>query len=232
VDAGDYAVGARAPGGIFVADDFIAMPLATGTHIDALAHVWSTNGLYNGHDPNSVRSRGAKRCGIDKVAGIVTSALLVDLPRLHGIDALLPSHVISAAELEVATDACGRPVGAGDAVLIRTGWLTEENLAARGLEVIETQEPGIGIEAAAWLAARDISLVGADTLGVEVLPAEGDHPGAPVHVTLLNRFGIHIVELLALDELAALAPARFLLVIAPLPISGAVNSPINPLAIL
>ncbi|HJQ45709.1 MAG TPA: cyclase family protein [Amycolatopsis sp.] len=232
VDGGDYAVGARPPGGVRTADDFIAMPLATGTHIDALAHVWGADGLYNGHDPNLVRSRGAKVCGIDKVPGIVTGAVLADICGLHGVDTLPPSHVISVAELEAATVGRGVVPEPGDALLIRTGWLSDANVATLGGQGLEAEEPGVGREAVGWIADHDIAVVGADTLGVEVLPAEQGLPGAPLHLELITRLGVHLIEVLDFEELARARHARFLFVVAPLRIKGAVNSPVNPLAIL
>jgi kynurenine formamidase len=232
VDGGDYAAGARGAGGAFFADDFVSMPVGTGTHIDALAHAWSADGLYNGHDPNTVRSRGARYCGIDKIPGIVTGGVLADVCALHGVPALAPSHLITAAELEAATDGAGAPVGAGDALLIRTGWLTPANLEGRDRRRLEREEPGIGTEAAAWIAERDIALVGADTLGVEVFPEEDPNARAPIHVQLISRLGVHLVEMRDLEQLAALRPGRFLFVLAPLRIHGGVNSPVNPLAIL
>ena len=232
VDGGDYAAGARPPGGVRTADDFIAMPLATGTHIDALAHVWGSEGLYNGHDPKLVRSRGAKVCGIDKVTGIVTGGVLADICHLHGVESLPRSHVITAAELEAATVGLGVVPEAGDALLVRTGWLSDNNVAALGGTGLEAEEPGVGREAVGWIADHDIAVVGADTLGVEVLPAERGLPGAPLHLELITRLGVHLIEVLDLDDLARVRPGRFLFVVAPLRIRGAVNSPVNPLAIL
>lgn len=229
-DGGDYAAGARDidPGSRF-SDDFISMPLGSGTHIDALAHAWSPAGLYNGHDPNLVRSRGAKVCGIDKVSGIVTGGVLADVCRLHSVDALPPSHLITSQELEKATKNQIQP---GDALLIRTGWLTTENVAGRDPSAVEGEAPGIGVDAANWIVDHDISVVGADTLGVEVFPPEEPGRRAPIHITLIVNFGVHLIELLDLEELAPLEPQRFLFVAAPLRIRGGVNSPLNPLAVL
>jgi kynurenine formamidase len=232
VDGGDYAAGAVGAAGAFFADDFIAMPVGTGTHVDALAHAWSPAGLYNGHDPNTVRSRGARRCGIDKIPGIVTGGVLADICRLHDVTALPPSHLITPAELEAATDGAGTPAGAGDALLIRTGWLTPANLEGRDRSTLEREEPGIGHDAADWIADRDIALVGADNMGVEVFPEEDPALRTPIHVQLISRLGVHLIELLDLEELAEVRPERFLFVLAPLRIHGGVNSPVNPLAIL
>jgi kynurenine formamidase len=232
LDAGDYAVGARAPGGVFTADDFISMPLATGTHIDALAHIWGEDGLYNGHDSNLVRSHGARACGIDKVAGVVTGGLCADIPSLYEGEPLGPSHVVTPEEIEAALGDQAGTLRPGDALLIRTGWLEPENVRKVGPLALTSEEPGIGAAAVEWIADRDVAVVGADTLGVEVLPAEHGHPGSPLHVELLTNLGVHLIELLALDELAAIGPRRFMFVVAPLPIRGAVNSPVNPLAVI
>jgi hypothetical protein len=37
---GDYAAGARRPGGFQFAEDTIVLPLHLGTHLDGLCHVW------------------------------------------------------------------------------------------------------------------------------------------------------------------------------------------------
>jgi kynurenine formamidase len=232
VDGGDYAAGARGAGGASFADDFVSMPLGSGTHIDALAHAWGPDGLYNGHDPNTVRSRGARHCGIDRIPGVVTGGVLADVCALHGGGPLAPSHLITAAELDAATAGTGTPVAPGDALLIRTGWLTAENLEGRDRSTLEKEEPGIGSEAARWIADHDVALVGADNLGVEVFPEEDPTRRSPIHVMLISRFGIHLIELLDLEELAGQAPGRFMFMLAALRVHGAVNSPVNPLAVL
>lgn len=232
VDGGDYAAGARSTGAAYLADDFLAMPLATGTHLDGLAHAWSADGLYNGHDPNQVRSRGAKVCGIENVKGIVTRGVLADICKLHGVESLPASHEITVDELVEATEGQGSPVQAGDALLIRTGWLSPANIAQTDPRALETTEPGIGIPGARWIAEQDIAIVGADNLGVEVFPVENPEDGVPVHLALINRLGVHMIELMDLEELAAKADGAFMFVVAPLRLRGAVNSPINPLAVL
>jgi kynurenine formamidase len=194
-----------------------------------LAHAWSTEGLYNGHDPNLIRSHGAKVCGIDKVPGIVTGGVLADICRLHGLDVLPPSHLITADELDATTKGQARP---GDALLLHTGWLNKSNTAGRDMDTLLGEEPGIGVDGANWVIDHDISLVGADTLGVEVFPPEETGRKAPIHITLMVGYGVHLVELMELEELSALEPDRFLFVAAPLRIQGGVNSPLNPLAVL
>jgi kynurenine formamidase len=230
VDGGDYAAGASLKGDARVADDYIAMPLATGTHLDALAHAWAGDFLYNGHPANSVRSRGAKFCGIENVVGIFTRGVIADVAGYRGEDSLPPSHCISANEL--AGTLKETEVGPGDALLIRTGWLDPGNVAKSGIRAIQQHQPGIGLEAAAWIADHDIALVGGDTFGIEVNPPEDATRSMPVHIALLRECGIYMMELLQLDELAASGRPDFLLVVAPMRIRGGINSPVNPLAVL
>jgi kynurenine formamidase len=206
------------------------MPLATGTHLDALAHVWGEKGLYNGHSPNAVRSRGARVCGIENVKGVVTRGLLADVAAYRGEEWLSPSHLITPEEIEGSLG--GIEPQPGDALLIRTGWMDPRNVKVNGVEVFQKLQPGIGMEAVEWVAERDIVLVGSDNFGIEVLPPEDPSTAMPVHVALLSELGVHMLELLQLDELAAANRREFLLVIAPLKIRGGINSPVNPLAVL
>jgi kynurenine formamidase len=53
----------------------------------------------------------------------------------------------------------------------------------------------------------------------------------PVHVHLLVQSGIHIIECLNLEQLAAERCHAFLFTAAPLKIRGGTGSPIRPLAI-
>ena len=54
----------------------------------------------------------------------------------------------------------------------------------------------------------------------------------PLHVALVRGRGVYFSELLDLDELAATGRSTALLMIAPLPIVGAVGSPVSPVAVI
>jgi kynurenine formamidase len=54
----------------------------------------------------------------------------------------------------------------------------------------------------------------------------------PVHVHLLVESGIHIVECLNLEELAADRVYEFQFIAAPMKIRGATGAPVRPLAIV
>ena len=162
---GDYAAGARRPGGFQFAEDTLLMPAHIGTHIDALCHAWYDDQLYNGFPGSGTRgTTGATRCGIDKMGPIVTRGVLLDVAAVRG-GALPDGAAIGAADLEQAARAAGGEPGKGDVVLIRTGW------AERQTSVVSfDSEPGLDLAAALWLAEREVAVVGADNFAVEVLP--------------------------------------------------------------
>lgn len=226
-DAGDYAAGARSPNGFRFAEDTVQLGTHSGTHLDALAHAWTGDELYNGHPASAVRStRGAQRCGADKLRPAVTRGVLVDLVAVTG--GPLPARTpVGADMLAHAYREAGIESRPGDAVLLRTGWWERHEGAAEYFD----DEPGLDDAAARWLAARDVSIVGADNYAVEVQPSA---PGTtfPVHLTLLHRHGVPLLENLELRALAATGRTTFLLVVAPLPLAGSTGSPVNPVAVL
>lgn len=123
---------------------------------------------------------------------------------------------MNAAQVEV------RP---GDVVLLRTGWARFWDDAARF--IAQVHGPGPGEAGARWLSRRGVFAAGSDTVAFEKVP----DPNMPVHVHLLVESGIHIVECLNLEQLAAERRYTFLFVATPLKIRGGTGSPIRPLAI-
>ncbi len=227
-DGGDYAAGARQPGGFQFAEDTILLPLHVGTHIDALCHVWHDDRLYNGFPGNGIRSTsGAARCGIDKMPPIFTRGLLLDIVRLRG--GIVPDgETIPLAELQAAASQAGVTPAEGDAVLIRTGWLERQQA---GEAIRFDTEPGIGLEAALWLARSGVALVGADNYAIEVLPFPAGQV-FPVHQCLIRNYGVPLLEGLSLRALSETGVAEFAFAAAPLPIVGGTASPIVPMAVL
>jgi kynurenine formamidase len=225
-DGGDYAAGAKRPGGFQFAEDTLVLPLHLGTHMDALCHAWCDDCLYNGWPGNTVRSTtGALRCGVEKMPPIVTRGVLLDIVRLRGGSAA-PGDTIGLQELQRA--AADLVLRDGDAVLIRTGWL--ESLPSKG-PVDFNREPGIDVEAALWLAESGVSMVGADNFAIEAMPfPEGTV--FPVHQRLIRDYGIPLLEGLALQTLGEAGATEFLLVATPLPIVGGTGSPVAPVAVL
>jgi kynurenine formamidase len=226
-DGGDYAAGARRPDGFQFAEDVVSFATHTGTHIDALSHVWCDDLLYNGFSAAGTRSTtGARRCGAEKLSPIVTRGVLLDVAALQPRP-LGPGAAISAADLRAAAEGGTHPEP-GDVVLVRTGWLGR---CAGDAGAYFAGEPGIDRGAAEWLAEAGVVAVGADNYAVEVQPSS---PGTtfPVHQLLLRNHGVPLIEGLVLDELAAERVPEFLFTAAALPVVGGTAGPVCPVAVL
>jgi kynurenine formamidase len=219
----------RADGGS-AASEIIVTGGHVGTHVDALSHVSQDGHLHDGVDAEEAQRRGSfSAYGIDTVSPFFCRGLLLDVAGTRGVASCEPAYEVTAADLEEA--AGGRQILPGDTVLIRTGWgrLWEDRMAYIGFE---SGVPGPGEEAAKWLASFGIRAAGSDTIAFERAAAGAGHSLLPVHRIFLVEHGIHIIETLDLEGLAAARAAEFLFVMAPLPLVGATGSPVNPLAIV
>lgn len=226
-DGGDYAAGARGRSDIGTADDYLGLATHGTTHVDALCHLWYGDAMWNGFSPSEVRSSGAARNGIDKIPPIVGRGVLLDLTGAAGREHLEPGHGIGPDELEACARAQGVEVGPGDVLLLRTGWL---RMFALDEPTYHSNQPGITAETVPWLVARDVVAVGADNGAVEQYPSPGE-VNMPVHRSLIRDYGVHLMELLVLDELAAAGVHEFLFVASPLRIKRGAGSPLNPVAL-
>lgn len=226
-DGGDFPSRDGRPYRIQFGDDVVLMSTHTGSHVDALSHLWYDGELYNGFPQEVVRSQGgARRCGVDKLGPIVARGVLADIAGCQDVRSLPDDYRITGEVLESCLEREGTELTAGDVLLIRTGWW-DERAAAGDF----TREPGVDVDGAAWLVEREIAAVGADNFAFEALPA-GNGSMFPVHELLLCDCGVPILEGLALDQLAAARVSAFLFVVAPLAFEGATASPVNPVAIL
>lgn len=224
---GDYV---RSDGGS-AANDLIITGGHVGTHIDALGHVSQNGLLYGGIKAAEVQdNNGLSAHGIDKFEPFVGRGVLLDIAGLHEVPTLEPGYEVTADDLARAEERDGVEVQAGDAVLIGTGW--SRRWSEYDVFVGQTGGvPGIGVGAAKWLAAKEISLTGSESIAYEVIEPGKGHSVLPVHRIMLVEEGIHIMETMRLHELLDSAVREFLLVVSPLPIMGATGSPVRPLAI-
>lgn len=222
------------PHGLQVADDWIVMPLQSGTQWDALSHVAYDGKLYNGYSTDEVGTRyGARQLAVDALTDrIVGRGVLLDIARLHGVDWLEGGTAITPADLEAAENAQGVAVGEADFLLVRTGW--RARLLAEGRDGWMKTEPGLGLACVRWLHDRGVAAVGSDNWGIEVMPGETEAV-LPVHCVLIRDMGMPLAEILDLDALADDCATdgqwSFMFVAPPLRISNAVGSPTTPIAI-
>jgi len=223
------------PDGPRYADDVIVMPLQCATQWDSLAHVHYGGQLYNGHPVSTLTPAGAARDGIDKmVAGVVSRGVLLDVARAEGVDRLQPGRVITPADLEAAERAQGVRVESGDVLLVRTGHIAAFTVE-RDRVAYMRQMPGLGVACVEWLHAREVAAVASDTNMVEVWPPEDPQVLFPFHMVCIRDMGLTLGEMFDLEALAADCAQdgvwTFLFTAPPLPVTGGVGSPINPLAV-
>ena len=230
------------PHGIGGADDVIAMPLQCSTQWDGLGHIFDHGNAWNGRRAGDVvTSDGDLVTGIEHAAAaIVGRGVLLDVWRALRPDTgeLEDGHAITVADLEatIAAQGATSQVGRGDVVLVRTGQYTRTRREGWG-EYAGGPAPGLSLTTAGWLHRTEIAAIATDTWGFEVRPNEFDVPAfQPLHQVVIPNMGLMIGEMWNLDELAETCAAagrwEFLLSAAPLPITGAVGSPINPIALL
>lgn len=206
----------------------------TFTHLDALCHVAYKDKLYNGFPfQETVTKDGCSKMGITALKdGIVTRGVLLDIPRLKNKPFLEPGTRVNREDIEAWEKYAGLRIGAGDAMLLRTGrW-------ARRAQVGPGGSSGWDASFLPFLKDRDIGLLGADTAheagaipGV-TLPSGGSYP--VIHRFAIVARGMNLLDNLDLEALAETASRlkrwEFMLIVSPPRVPGGTGSPINPIA--
>jgi kynurenine formamidase len=199
----------------------------TGTHFDALGHI-SLNGAIHGVDDITSWQdyHGLKKGGIEQAPPAVARGVLLDIPGLEGVSCLDAGYRIGAETIENALERQKVDLEKGDAVLIRTGWIQYFD---DPMKYISHHDgcPGLVADGAQLLVKSGAAYVGADTVALEKTPA----PNLPVHVVLIVKNGVHILEALSLEELAADGVYEFMFMASPLKIRGGTASPVRPVAV-
>jgi kynurenine formamidase len=221
---------------IRAADDILILPLQSGTQWDGLGHIFYGDHMWNGYDCRTVSSAGAQKCGIEQTRErMVGRGVLLDVARHLEMEHLPDGFAITTAMLEAAAKRFKVEVRRGDFLLLRTGQM-EAKLAARNWDGYSGGDaPGLAFETLDWLHAKEVAAVATDTWGVEVRPNETDEATQPWHWIAIPMLGLSLGEIFYLAELAQDCAQdgryEFMFVAPALPITGAVGSPVNPLAI-
>jgi kynurenine formamidase len=217
-------------------DDLLIMPLQSGTQWDALAHIVFDGKIYNGYDATEVGNKGARRNDITRASDrVVGRGVLLDIPRSKGRSWLEPGEQIHVADLEACARSQGVSVGRGDMVLLRTGHIAQCRAAGSWGTYAGGPAPGLALDTAEWIHERELAAVACDTWGLEVLPNQTPDVFQPLHIVLIVHMGLLIGEIFDLeplaDDCAKDGVYEFLFSAAPLAITGAVGSPVNPIAV-
>jgi kynurenine formamidase len=224
------------PHGFGGADDVISMPLQASTQWDGLGHIFDHGVAYNGRRAGDVvTSAGDGVTGIETAAGVIAGrGVLLDVGLVVGGGELPDGFAITVEHLERTAAAHGVRIERGDLLCVRTGQLARTRRDGWG-DYAGGPAPGLSFTTAGWLHRSEIAAIATDTWGFEVRPNEFDEAFQPLHQVAIPHIGLFLGEMWDLDALAAACAAdgryAFFLTAAPLPVTGAVGAPVNPLAV-
>ena len=207
-------------------------------HMDAFCHQFADGQMYNGFSvPENVTSEaGCKKGSVMAWRdGIVTRAVLYDIPQLKGMEWIEPGTPITRADLEAWEKKIGVKAGPGDVVLLYVGrWKRRAKSGPWAGQV-----SGYFADTLPWVKEREPAFLGHD-FNIDWNPRPGwgaaeGIAGNPIHQMIMKWMGVSIVENLDLER--AVETARrlrryeFMITFAPLPVEGGTGSPVNPLAV-
>lgn len=200
-----------------------------GTQFDGFAHQTIGNSLYNCFKLDEIATRnGFEKLGVENVGALFTRGVLIDVAALKGVEMLADNYEITVQDLEQALAKQKLKLQPGDAVIIHTGY---GKLWGKDNPRYVKASPGIGVAAAEWLAKQDPMLVGADNPSIEVSPNPDPKVSLPIHQIMLVVNGIHLIENLRLEQLAAKRVHEFAFIVQPLKIQGGTGSTVAPIAV-
>ncbi|MDA4130677.1 MAG: cyclase family protein [Thaumarchaeota archaeon] len=204
-----------------------------GTHLDSLNHVSEDGQMYNHQIASELTDNfGTSKLGVEKLPPIFTRGIFIDVTNTSKVSRELQrdDNPITSDDIKRELEAKGLDIKRGDAVLVATGW--ERYWMVDNKKYLGPPCPGIGMDAARFLAEKGVSLVGTDTAGIEIDPSEKSGEMGTVHQFLLVKKGIILVENLKLEQLRKEHITEFLFVCLPLKIKGGTGSPVSPIAVI
>ena len=202
----------------------------SGTHIDALCHQACDLKLHGDVRVDDVeRTDGFKALGAETIRPLLGRGVLLDVAGWKKVALLPQNYAITAEDLEGCARAASADVRSGDVLLVRTGYATCWNDPATYLNAA-----GVSKSANLWAAERGVVAVGADNMAWDAMTERDPDTNMTLfgHVHLLVTHGIHILENLNLEALAADGHREFAFIGIPLKLQGATGSPIRPLALV
>jgi len=209
-------------------DDIINGWVGIGSQLDGLGHIGIDGMYYNClKGKEIVSAAGMKKLGIENVPAIATRAVILDMVGLTGKDPVPEGTAFNKKEIDAALQRQGNmKINKGDAVIFYTGWT---KLIGKDDKRYGSVEPGLGVEGAQYLASLNVSMIGADTWGLEVLPFENPNKVFYVHQILLPINGIYILENVNAEEAVKDKVYEGLFTLGPSRVTGAVQAIINPI---
>lgn len=225
-------VGLNNPGQ-FVSDNYqVSYHGYAHTHMDSLCHMAYNGKMYNGFPQAEVVESGAPKLAVTAFKqGIFARAVLMDMPRLKGVDWLEPGTPIYPSDLDAWEEKAGFKTRSGDIVLVRTGrWARRD---AEGPWDVSKKSAGLHASSAQWLKERDAAILGSDAAS-DVAPSLVEGVAQPIHQLVIIAMGMPIFDNLDLEAVSEEAARQnrwqFLVTAAPMAVGGGTGSPFNPIA--
>ncbi len=221
-----------------VANDYYATASHQGTHLDALCHVWDDDGMWNARNPDEVITfDGATFGSIDQWRdGIVTRAVLVDVPAHRGTAYVTADEPVYGWELEDIVREQGVEVRPGDAVVVYCGLdaFLRDSQVYTGYSHTNPgaiRRPGLDATCLRFFREHDAAALLWD-MG-DRMPY-GYDLAFEVHYAIV-AYGMALVDAALLEPLARVCADEgryeFLLMVSPLVVVGGTGCPVNPLAL-
>ncbi|MBC9913832.1 cyclase family protein [Chitinophaga varians] len=210
-------------------DELVNAWTGVGTQLNGIGHIGIDNVYYNGNKAvDFVTVEGVKKLGIEKVPPMVTRGVVLDMTAYYGKKIVPGGTEFTVADIQAVLKKEGLTLRKGDVVLFNTGWL--ELIGKDNKQFLEV-EPGIGMEAAKWLADQGIIAFGGDTWASEVYPNPGTKEEFPINQFMLAKKGIYNLELIDSRPLVRDKVWEFLFVLGQPLYVGSTQVNINPVAI-
>lgn len=203
------------------------------THLDAVAHVYRDQDVYNKREAAAVALPGGLAFGdiLAQKDGMFTRGVLLNIAAVRGRDWLKPDDGVTAADLAAAEDRQGLKVESGDCLFVYTGLQKRE--AAEGPENLG-ERVGIMPDAIRWMHEREIAVYSGDCVDAFPNPY-GPRYAIYFHAITLAAMGLILLDIPALEPLVdvcdELDRSDFLLTMAPLRLKGGTGCPVNPIAL-
>jgi kynurenine formamidase len=210
-------------------DELVNAWTGVGTQLNGIGHIGIDNVYYNGNKATDfVTVEGVKKLGVEKVPPMVTRAVVLDMTAYYGKDIVPGGTEFTVVDIQAVLKKEGLSLKKGDVVLFNTGWL--ELIGKDNNQFLET-EPGIGMEAAQWLADQGIIAFGGDTWASEVYPNPKSKEEFPINQFMLAKRGIYNLELIDTRPLVKEKVWEFLFVLGQPLYVGSTQVNVNPVAI-
>ena len=180
-----------------------------------------------------IDEQGAHHLGIDKITTIVGRGVLLDVARARGVDRLEGGHAITGDDLDAAAELGKVTIQPGDIVFLRTGQM--QLFLAGEREAYMVPAAGPSLQSVQWFRDHDIAAVGTDNITFEVYPPEREDAVLPVHLLHLVDMGMTQGQNFNLEALSVDCAEdgrySFFVDASPMPFTGAVGTPVNPVVI-